>query len=263
MVVNELAGVAEEIVLVLDDYHLIEAPTVHGSLALLLERLPPQLRLVLASRADPSLPLARLRVGGQLTEIREADLRFTAEETAALLREATGAGPPRRHRGRPRGPNRGVGRRAPARRPVPAGSRRRGRFVATFTGSHRYVLDYLTEEVLARQPQELVRFLLETSVLQRLSGPLCDAVTGRDDGQQLLEQIERANLFLVPWTTSGLVALPPAIRRPAPGPPLQADPERVAELHRAAAGWCERTGWVTTLSPTPWPPTTPSGRPGW
>jgi LuxR family transcriptional regulator, maltose regulon positive regulatory protein len=114
-------------------------------------------------------------------------------------------------------------------------------FVATFSGSHRFVLDYLTEEVLTRQPQPLVQFLLETSVLERLSGPLCDAVTGRDDSQRLLEQIERANLFLVPlddqrrwWRYHQLFAdlLQARLK--------QADPERVTELHRAAAGWCER-----------------------
>jgi LuxR family maltose regulon positive regulatory protein len=241
VVVNELTGAGEEVVLVLDDYHLIDDPAVHGSLALLLERPPPQLRLVLASRADPSLPLARLRAGGRLSELRERDLRFTAEETAALLRAGTGldlpAGTVAALETRTEGWVAGLQLAALSLQghADPAG------FVATFSGSHRYVLDYLTEEILARQPEPLVRFLLETSVLERLSGPLCDAVTGRADSQQLLEQVERANLFLVPldeerrwWRYHQLFADLLRARLE------QAGPERVTELHRAAAGWCER-----------------------
>ena len=243
VMVNELVALPDEVVLVLDDYHLVEAPSVHESLVFLLERLPPQLRLVLASRADPPLPLARLRARGQLTELREADLRFTAEETAALLREAAGLELPddsvaalaARTEGWVAGLQLATlslsGRSNPA------------EFVATFTGSHRYVLDYLTEEVLARQPEHLVRFLLETSVLERLSGPLCEAVTGRTDSQALLEQIERANLFLVPldevrgwWRYHQLFADLLGARL------QQANPDRVPELHRAAATWSEAHG---------------------
>jgi LuxR family transcriptional regulator, maltose regulon positive regulatory protein len=242
-VVNELTGVGEETVLVLDDYHLVEDPAVHGSLAMLLERLPPQLRLVLASRADPSLPLARLRASGQLSELRERDLRFTATETAALLREATGldlpAGTVAALEARTEGWVAGLQLAALSLRghADPAG------FVATFSGSHRFVLDYLTEEILARQPEELVRFLLETSVLERLSGPLCDAVCGRGDSQRLLEQVERANLFLVPldeerrwWRYHHLFADLLRARL------QQADPARVTALHRAATAWCEKHG---------------------
>ena len=241
VVVNGLAAESEEAVLVLDDYHLIEAPAVHHSLAFLVDRQPPQLRLVLASRADPPLPLARLRAAGQLTELREADLRFTLAETAALLREATSLDLPAdsvaalaaRTEGWVAGLQlAGLSLQGHA---DPAG------FVQTFTGSHRYILDYLTEEVLARQPPELVRFLLETSVLERLSGPLCDAVRGRGDSQQLLEQVERANLFLVPldevrrwWRYHHLFADLLQARL------QQTQPERVTELHRAAAAWCEQ-----------------------
>ena len=239
-VINELAAASEEAVLVLDDYHLVEAPPVHHSLAFLLDRLPAQLRLVLATRSDPPLPLARLRAGGQLAEVREADLRFTLPETAALLRAATGLQLPDESvaalADRTEGWVAGLQLAALSLsgHTDPAG------FVQTFTGSHRYVLDYLTEEVLARQPTELVEFLLETSVLERLSGPLCDAVVGRADSQRLLEQIERANLFLVPldevrgwWRYHHLFADLLRARL------QQADPGRVPELHRAAAVWCE------------------------
>jgi LuxR family maltose regulon positive regulatory protein len=241
--VNQLAVGSETLVLVLDDYHLIEAPPVHASVGSLLGHLPPQLRLVVASRSDPPLPLARLRAGGQLAELRAADLRFTSQETARLLQgavglelsEATVAALAARTEGWVAGLQLAAlslrGHADPA------------AFVATFTGSHRYVLDYLTEEVLARQPEHVASFLLETSVLERLSGPLCDAVTGRADSQQLLEQIERANLFLVPldeerrwWRYHQLFAdlLQARLR--------QHQPDRVTGLHRAAASWLERHG---------------------
>jgi LuxR family transcriptional regulator, maltose regulon positive regulatory protein len=218
--VNELAGVAEEVVLVLDDYHLIQAPQVHQSLEFLLEHLPAQLRLVLASRADPPPPLARLRARGQLVELRERDLRFTLEEAAELLRTAVGSELPTADvaalADRTEGWVAGLQLAAlslQGRTDIDA-------FVEGFSGSHRFVLDYLSEEVLDRQPDHLVRFLLETSVLERLSGGLCEAVTGRADSQALLERVERANLFLVPLDeVRGLVALPPPVRRPAARPP--------------------------------------------
>ncbi|HET6748274.1 MAG TPA: LuxR C-terminal-related transcriptional regulator [Actinomycetes bacterium] len=240
---NELAAGSEQVVLVLDDYHLIEAAAVHDSVGLLLSHLPAELHLVLASRSDPPLALARLRGGGQLTELRAADLRFTAEEAAAVLRSATGASLPEAAvaalTARTEGWAAGLQLAALSLQAHadPAG------FVATFSGSHRYVLDYLTEEVLARQPEQLVSFLLETSVLERLSGPLCDAVTGRGDGQQLLEAIERANLFLVPldevrgwWRYHQLFADLLRVRL------QQQLPHRVPELHRAAAAWHEDHG---------------------
>ena len=244
-VINELTSLPTGgITLVVDDYHLIETPAVHASVGFLVERLPPGLRLVLAGRADPPLPLARLRARGQLAELRADDLRFSLAETAAFLREATGLDLPVASvaslQGRTEGWAAGVQLAALSLRgrADPAG------FVASFAGSHRYVLDYLTEEVLARQPEPLVGFLLETSILERLSGPLCDAVTGRTDSQQLLEQTERANLFLVPldevrgwWRYHHLFADLLRAR-------LQQQPERVAELHRAAAAWHEAHGFA-------------------
>jgi len=243
--VNELAGVTEEVVLVLDDYHLIDAPPVHASLGFLLEHLPSSLRLALASRSDPPLPLARLRARGQLTELRERDLRFTTEEAAALLRAAVGPDLPEAAiatlEGRTEGWVAGLQLAALSLQghADPAG------LVASFSGTHRFVLDYLTEEVLARQPEPLQAFLLETSVLERLCGPLCDAVTGGDDGQRMLETIERANLFLHPldevrgwWRFHHLFAdlLRARLAAERPG--------RVAELHRAAAAWYEAHGLV-------------------
>ena len=165
--INELAADPgeDEVLLVLDDYHLIDSQPVHGSLLFLLEHLPPGLRVVLASRSDPPLPLARLRAGGQLAEMRAAELRFTADEAAALLHEATGADLPGTAvaalTARTEGWAAGL---------QLAGLSLRGQadaagFVAAFSGSHRYVLDYLTGEVLERQNPQVREFLLETSVL--------------------------------------------------------------------------------------------------
>jgi LuxR family transcriptional regulator, maltose regulon positive regulatory protein len=243
-VVNALAAQPDQVALVLDDYHLVEAAPVRESVELLVGHLPPQLRLVLAGRADPPLPLARLRARGQLVELRERELRFTPEETAALLGEVVGLDLPAgslaalaaRTEGWVAGLQLAVlslrGRSDPA------------EFVASFSGSHRYVLDYLTEEVLARQPEQLVRFLVESSVLERLCGPLCQAVTGRADSQGLLEQVERANLFLLPldevrgwWRYHQLFADLLRARLMQ-----EHHPERVVGLHRAAAAWCEAHG---------------------
>jgi LuxR family transcriptional regulator, maltose regulon positive regulatory protein len=231
--------------LVLDDYHLVDAEAVHGSLAFLIEHLPPGLRLVLASRADPPLPLARLRASGQLAELRTAELRFTAEEAAALLREAVEPDLPLPDTAvaalvtRTEGWAAGLQLAALSLR----GQSDAAGFMASFSGSHRYVLDFLSEEVLDRQPEPVREFLLETSVLERLSGPLCDAVTGRTDSQQLLEQVERANLFLVPldeqrrwWRFHHLFADLLRARL------QQQRPERVPGLHRAAAAWSEAHG---------------------
>jgi LuxR family maltose regulon positive regulatory protein len=243
--INALATRSGEVVLVLDDYHLIESRRVHASVTFLLEHRPPALQVVLTSRADPPLALARLRARGQLAEVRAADLRFTPEEAAALLREAVGPDRPL--------PEAAVATLATRTEGWVAGLQLaalslRGHsdvagFVATFSGSHRYVLDYLTEEVLDCQPAPLREFLLETSVLDRLSGELCDAVTGRADGQAMLEAIERANLFLLPldevrgwWRYHHLFADLLRARL------QQQRPDRVPALLRAAAAWCEEHG---------------------
>jgi LuxR family transcriptional regulator, maltose regulon positive regulatory protein len=243
--VNELAEVAEEVVLVLDDYHMIQVPAVHASVEFLLQHLPSPLRLVLASRADPPLRLARLRGRGQLAELREADLRFTLQEAGELLGATVGAELPKvavaALGNRTEGWAAGLQLAALSLQ----GRSDIGEFVEGFSGSHRYVLDYLAEEVLDRQPQQLRTFLLESSVLERLCGPLCEVVTGRADSQQLLEQVERANLFLVAlddvrgwWRYHHLFADLLRVRL------QQQRPERVPELHRAAADWCEQHGLV-------------------
>jgi len=242
--INELAARpgAGEMPLVLDDYHLVEAQSVHMSLGFLLEHLPPGLHPVLASRADPPLALARLRAGGQLTELRDAELRFTADEASDVLRETADAELPdavvTALAARTEGWAAGLQLAALSLR----GQADVAGFVAAFTGSHRYVLDYLAEEVLERQSEQVRAFLLETSVLDRLSGPLCDAVRGRADSQALLEQVERAGLFLVPldevrgwWRYHPLFADLLRAR-------LEQQPGRAAQLHRNAAAWFSEHG---------------------
>ena len=245
VLINALAEQPGDVVLVLDDYDLIETEAVRASVSFLIEHRPPSLHLVLACRADPLLPLARLRARGKLAELRAAELRFTADEAAALLDRAVGPD-----------------LRLPATDVEALATRTEGwaaglqlaalslqdrsdaaGFVETFSGSHRHVLDYLTEEVLERQPEPMRTFLLETSVLERLSGGLCDAVTGRRDGQEMLEAIERANLFLVSlddvrswWRYHRVFADLLRVRM------QHLHPERALDLHRNAAAWHEEHG---------------------
>ena len=191
-------------VLVLDDYHAIDAPEVHEAVVFLLDRLPEHLRLLVATRADPPLPLARLRSRGQLTEVRAADLRFTAAEALDFLTQAMGldltVADVEALEERTEGWVAGLQLAALSLRGIPERGEVAG-FIAAFTGSNRFVIDYLADEVLARQPAEVTEFLLRTAVLDRLTGSLCDAVTGRADGARLLEDLERDNLFLVPLDT--------------------------------------------------------------
>ena len=237
--INEMAVQPgrDEVLLVLDDYHLVDSGPVHESVAFLLENLPPGLLLAVSGRADPPLPLARLRARGQLAELRAAELRFTTGEAAALLGAAGPVLPDTAVvalTARTEGWAAGLQLAALSLR----GRTDTAGFVAAFSGSHRFVLDYLADEVLDGQPGQVRAFLLETSVLERLSGELCDAVTGRSGGQAMLHDIEQAGLFLVPldevrgwWRYHHLFAdlLRARLEQDQPG--------RVPELHRAAAAW--------------------------
>ena len=197
MLVNELEVLPAPVTLALDDYHLISNQDILRSVAFMVEHLPPAVRLALAVRADPELPLARLRARGEMLEIRADDLRFTEAETAALLNGtlglALGQADIRALQQRTEGWAAGL---------YLAGLSLRGRpepsaFIQAFAGDDRQIVDYLLAEVLDGLPAEIRSFLLRTSVLDRLSGPLCDAVTGGSGSQRILEEMERANLFLV------------------------------------------------------------------
>jgi LuxR family maltose regulon positive regulatory protein len=201
---NEITTITDKFVLVFDDYHVIDAKpvdaltSVDDALTFLLEHLPPQMHLVIATREDPNLPLARLRAGGQLTELRAADLRFTPGEAGAFLNHVMGLGLSADEvaslEARTEGWIAGL---------QLAALSMRGRedvhgFIEAFAGDNRYIVDYLVEEVLQRQSEPVCSFLLQTSILDWLSGSLCDAVTGQEDGGVLLETLERGNLFVSP-----------------------------------------------------------------
>ncbi len=237
---NALAPLSVETVLVLDDYHLIEAEGIHDALIFLLDHLPPRLHLVIASRLDPPFPLARLRARNSLAELRAAELRFTPEEAAAFLTEVMGLQLSAEEITALEARTEGwiVGLQL-------AALSLQGRddltgFIAAFTGSHRYVLDYLVEEVFQGQPDNVQHFLLQTCILDHLSGPLCDAVRERDDSQILLEHLERVNLFLVQLDDERQWYRYHHLFAEALCSRLQkAEPMLVPELHRRASVWYE------------------------
>jgi LuxR family maltose regulon positive regulatory protein len=241
MLVNEIAAAPDRILFILDDYHAIEAGPVDHALAFLVDHAPPQLHLVIASREDPPLPLARLRARGQLTELRAADLRFTPDEAAEFLNQVMGLN---------LSPVEMVALEARTEGWIAglqlAALSMQGRtdiaaFVRSFAGSHRFVLDYLVEEVLLRQPERVRAFLLQTSILNRLSGPLCDAVTGQEGSEAMLEALERGNLFIVPlddsrqWMRYHHLFADVLYARL-----IEEQAEHVSALHRRASRWFEQ-----------------------
>lgn len=240
-----LAGLVEELdslpgptVIALDDYHVIDGTEVHEAVAFLLDNLPPQVTVAMTTRADPPLSLSRLRARGDLLEVRAADLRFTTAEATAFLNDVMGLGLEAEHVAALERRTEGWATGLQLAALSAAGTADPDGFVEAFAGSHRFVLDYLVDEVLAGQPADVRSFLLDTSVLDDLCGPLCDAVTGRSDGQELLETLERANLFVVPldderqwWRYHHLFAEALRARLAAGGT------EHVGSLHHDAADW--------------------------
>lgn len=245
MWMNRLCALDRPLVLVLDDYHVIEAPAVHDAVAFVLDNLPPQVHLAIATRADPPLPLARWRARGHLLELRGDDLRFTCSEAAAFLRQTVGLALSLEDvaalEARTEGWIAGL---------QMAALSLQGRtdvadFVRAFSGSHRHIFDYLVEEVLDRQPEDVQEFLLQTCILERFTAPLCEALTGRHGAQAMLEALERRNLFLVALDDE---------RRWYRYHQLFADllRSRLRELHPEweptlslrAADWCERNGLI-------------------
>jgi LuxR family maltose regulon positive regulatory protein len=259
---NQINARPEPLVLVLDDYHLVTAEAIHRAIAFFAEHLPHNMHLVVATRADPPLPIARLRGRGQLTELRQMDLRFTPEEAAEFLNEAMGldleandvAALTLRTEGWVAGLQMaalsllGRGHREDA--------SARSRFIQSFTGSHSFILDYLMEEVLSQQPVEIQEFLLRTSILKQMTAPLCDllvplAASGppppilghQSPSQQVLERLEAANLFIIPldeerrWYRYHHLFSELLRQRLQ-----QAQPEAIPELHRRACEWFARNG---------------------
>jgi len=240
---NDLDAISDDVVLVLDDYHVIEARDVQDGMAFLLEHLPPRLHLLLASRADPALPLARLRARGELVEIRAADLRFTPGEAAAYLNEMMGLALTARDVAALEGRTEGWIAALQLAALSMQGRDDTSGFIANFAGDDRFVVDYLAEEVLDRQPAEVRSFLLRTSVLDRFTGALCDAVDGGSGGKALLEKLDRANLFLVPLDDRRLWyryhhLFADVLRARL----LDEEPEWLDDLHRRASAWYAASG---------------------
>lgn len=238
---NELTAVEAEFVLILDDYHVIGTQAIHGGIGFLLSHLPPQMHLIIASRADPPLSLARLRSHGELTELRVSDLRFTPDEAAAFLNQGMGleisAVEVSALEQRTEGWIAGLQLAALSMQ----GREDLASFIAAFSGDDRYIVDYLLEEVLQRQPDRVRHFLLQTAILERLSGSLCDAVTDQNGGQGMLETLERGNLFLIPldnkrqwYRYHHLFA--DVLQAHA----LMEWPERLPSLHGRASEWYEQ-----------------------
>lgn len=255
--VNDLDILAGPTVLALEDYHVIDAAVVHDAMTFLLENLPPQVTLAMTTRADPPLPLSRLRARGELLELRAADLRFTTEEADAFLNDVMGLRLDATHvaalEARTEGWAAGLQLAALSARTHTSdadASGDVGAFVDAFTGSHRFVLDYLIEEVLDRQPDSVRAFLLDTSVLDQLTGGLCDALTGRSDGQRMLETLERENLFVVPLDDHRQWYRYHHLFADALRARLTAhDPHRAGDLHRAAARWYAGAGMLADAIP--------------
>src|SRR6201991_4582694 len=242
---DELAAIDHQIALILDDYHLVENRTVHEQVGFVVERMPPTFQLVIATRSDPTLPLARLRARGELLELRAEELRFQAGEAADLLDGVLGLTLTdaqiqllfRRTEGWAAGLYLAA--------LSLAGRADAATFIRSFAGDNRHIVDYLMAEVLDGQPPDLRSFLLRTSVLERLSGALCDAMLQTSGSASVLEKIERENLFVVPLDASRHwyryhqlfgELLRTELRR--------SEPDLVADLHRRAASWVETAGLI-------------------
>ena len=243
ILLNEITTISHDFVLVLDDYHVIDAQPVHQALAFLLDHLPPRMNVVIASRSDPPLPLVRLRGRGELTELRATDLRFTPEEAAAFLNDVMGldlsAADVAALETRTEGWIAGLQLAALSMQ----GREDVSGFIGAFAGDDRYIVDYLVEEVLQRQPERVRSFLLETSILDRLSGPLCEAVTGWDDSKGLLEALERGNLFVVPLDDKRhWYRYHHLFADVLQAHSMEEQPDRLPTLHRRASEWYEHNG---------------------
>ena len=242
---NDVARSPRDLLLVLDDYHHLQQRPLHDAVAFLIDHLPPQLQFVIASRSDPPLPLARLRARGELTELRAADLRFTSSEAAAFLNQVMGlelaAEDVAALETRTEGWIAGLQLAALSMQ----GRQDVSQFIQAFAGDHRYIADYLVEEVLQRQPEAVRRFLLETSILDRLTGPLCDAVTGQEGSAARLEALERGNLFVIPLDDRRQWFRYHHLFAEVLRSHLRAEqPEQLAALHGRASVWFEHNHWV-------------------
>ncbi len=241
--INEIAVIPDNFILVLDDYHVIDSELIDHALTYLLDHLPKQMHLVITTREDPSLPLARYRARGQLTEVRAIDLRFTAEEAGVFLNQAMNLNLSVENitalEARTEGWIAGLQLAALSMQ----GRDDIANFIQAFTGSHRFVLDYLVEEVLQHQAENISNFMLQTAILDRFCAPLCNAVTDRKDGKEMLDILERSNLFLIPldderqWYRYHHLFAEMLMAHL-----LEAQPLQVSSLNSRASAWSEQNG---------------------
>ena len=240
---NDITSISDSFILVLDDYHVIDSQPVDRALVFMVEHLPPQMHLVIASREDPPLPLARLRARGQSTELRAADLRFTPAEAAEFLNRVMGLNLSEEDiaalETRTEGWIAGLQLAALSMQ----GRSDAASFIKSFTGSHHFILDYLVEEVLHRQPDHVRNFLLQTAILDRLNGSLCDAVTGQEGGRGMLEALERGNLFVVPLDNQRQwYRYHPLFAEVLQARLIDEQPDQVFSLHQRASEWYQQNG---------------------
>jgi LuxR family maltose regulon positive regulatory protein len=241
--INDLVNIPDRLIFVLDDYHLIDDQLIQDILNFLLDNLPPQMHMVIATREDPHLSLSRLRARDQLTELRAADLRFTNSEASEFLNMVMGfdlsEGDIAALETRTEGWIAGLQLAAISMQ----GRDDVARFIKSFTGSHRLVLDYLVEEVLEKQPENIQNFLMQTAILERLNGSLCDALTGHTNGRETLEYLDQANLFIVPLDDERLWyryhhLFADLLRNRM----HQTQPGLAPGLHKRASEWYEQNG---------------------
>lgn len=247
VLINQLAAMKHDLVLILDEYDRAGDPAIHTSLAFFIDHLPSHVHVVIASRSYPALPLARWRASSQLYELREDDLRFTSKEIAAFFNELKGLNLSADEIGALEKRTEGwiAGLQLVALSLRDAGDVSKRQFVHDFTGSQKYILDYLVEEVLQQQPENIRSFLMHTSVLDQLSAPLCNEVTGQSDSQAVLEYLERAHLFTIPldhdrrWYRYHNLFLDVLRHRLQ-----QRQSDILLELHLRAAAWYARAGQI-------------------
>ncbi len=244
--INEITGVSDKLILVLDDYHLLESSSLHQGLNFLLDHMPPQLHLVIITREDPPLPLPQMRAKGEMIELRAKDMRFTAEESAQFLTQKMNLSLRPKEivalEQRTEGWVAGLQMAALSLQDLEDTTG----FIESFAGDDRYIVDYLIDEVLERQQKHIQEFLMQTAILQRLTAPLCDAVTGKESGRDYLAYLEETNLFLIPLDNKRKWYR----YHPLFGDLLQyrlrdkVGAERINQLHQRAAGWYAKFGFT-------------------
>jgi LuxR family maltose regulon positive regulatory protein len=243
--ISEIERMPEKSIIVLDDYHLIHSKPVHDAINFLIEYLPPTIHLVITGRADPPLPISRLRVQGEVNEVRTSQLRFTKKEVATFLNDRMGFDLSSDGIAALEARTEGWIASLKLAALSMQGRHDWPEFIAEFSGSHRYIIDYLVDEVMARHPEEVQTFLRRTSILERFCAPLCEYVVGGSEDVDIIDYLDRSNLFLIPlddhrewYRYHHLFAdfLSQRLR--------VSEPDRIPELHRRASQWYENEGLV-------------------